>query len=79
MLALGHVRVVTWLNLAGGAAMSLMMALLLPRMGIHGIALARLFYGLSALLIYLPLLRLLRGRRSVRLPASGTYPVCEEL
>lgn len=79
MLALGHMRVVTWLNLAGGAAMLLMMSLLLPRMGTRGIALARLFYGLSALLIYFPLLRLLRGRRSVRLPASGTYPVCEEL
>lgn len=79
MLAFGYVRVVTWLNLTGGAAMLLMMALLLPRMGIHGIALARLFYGLNALLIYFPLLRLLCGRRSVRLPASGTYPVCEEL
>lgn len=79
MLALGHVRVVTWLNLAGGGAMLLMMALLLPHMGIHGVAVARLFYGVSALLIYLPLVRILRGRRSVRLPASGTYPVCEEL
>lgn len=79
MLALGHVRVVTWLNLAGGAAMLLMMALLLPRMGIHGIAIARLFYGLSALFLYLPLIRILRDQRDARLPASGTYPVCEDV
>lgn len=81
MLALGHVRVATWLNLAGGAAMLLMMALLLPRMGIHGIAIARLFYGVSALFLYLPLIRFLRDDRNAPLPASGHYPVsaCEDV
>ncbi len=79
MLALGHVRAVTWLNFAGGAAMLFMMALLLPRMGIHGIAVARLFYGLSALFIYLPLIRLLRDKSGAHQPVSGTYPICEDL
>jgi O-antigen/teichoic acid export membrane protein len=78
MLALGHVRVVTGLNLAGGIAMLLMMALLLPRMGINGIAIARLFYGLSALFIYLPLIRLFRDK-GAPLSASGAYPVCEDI
>jgi O-antigen/teichoic acid export membrane protein len=79
MLALGYVRVVTWLSLAGGVAMLLMMALLLPRMGIQGIAIARLFYGLSAMFIYLPLVRLFRDKRSERLSTSGTYPICEDI
>jgi O-antigen/teichoic acid export membrane protein len=79
MLALGHVRVVTWLSLAGGIAMLLMMALLLPRTGIRGIAVARLFYGLSAMFIYLPLVRLFRDKRSGRLSAPDTYPLCEDI
>lgn len=79
MLALGHIRVVTWINLAGGAAMLLMMALLLSHRGIQGIAFARLFYGFSALFVYLPLIRILRDERSAYLPASGTHPICEEI
>lgn len=79
MLAVGRVRVVTWLNFAGGAAMLLMMALLLPRAGIYGIAMARLCYGLITLLTYLPLIRLLREKQSPRLSASSSYSVCEDL
>lgn len=79
MLALGHVRVVTWLNLAGGIAMLFMMTLLLPRMGINGVAIARLFYGLSTLFIYLPLIRLFRNKGSEALSASSVYPVCEDI
>jgi O-antigen/teichoic acid export membrane protein len=79
MLALGHVRVVTWFNIAGGAAMLLMMVLLLPHMGINGVAMARLFYGLSALFIYFPLIRLLLAKHSERLPASGAYPICGDV
>jgi O-antigen/teichoic acid export membrane protein len=79
MLALGHVRSVTWLNLAGGAAMLLTMALLLPHMGMRGIALARLVYGLSALLLYLPLIRLLRTTSAACLPVAGPCAVCEDV
>jgi O-antigen/teichoic acid export membrane protein len=56
LLALGRVRIVTWLNLAGGAVMLLMMLYLTPRLGVRGIAIARLSYGLIPLLLYIPLL-----------------------
>ena len=78
MLAFGRVRAVTWLNLAGGAIMLLMMVWLLPSTGSHGAAMARLSYGLITLLMYVPLARLLRGTTTVPLPASGIYPVCED-
>jgi O-antigen/teichoic acid export membrane protein len=57
LLALGRVRTVTWFNLAGGAAMLLTMFYLSPRMGILGIALARLAYALIPLFLYVPLFR----------------------
>jgi O-antigen/teichoic acid export membrane protein len=59
MLALGRVKTVTWLNLAGGAIMMLLMASLLPHYGVRGVAIARLFYGPITLLLYLPLALLL--------------------
>jgi len=57
LLALGRVRVVTWLNLAGSAVMLLLMLCLTPRFGIQGIAMARLGYGVVPLFLYIPLLR----------------------
>jgi O-antigen/teichoic acid export membrane protein len=60
MLALKRVQAVTWLNLAAGAAMLLVIAWLLPHYGIGAIAAARLLYGLLTLLIYVPLALLLR-------------------
>jgi O-antigen/teichoic acid export membrane protein len=75
LLALGRVRIVTWINLAGGLAMLLLMAWLLPRTGVHGIASARLCYGLVTLTMYYPLIRLLR--RPDDLAVSATSPVCE--
>ena len=57
LLALGRVRTVTWFNLAGGAAMLLMMLFLAPRFGIQGIAVARLGYAAIPLFLYIPLLR----------------------
>ena len=75
MFALGRVRAVTWLNLVGGAAMMLLIALLLPRHGVYGIAMARLCYGPITLLVYLPLAFLLRSRPEARLPvAAGDSP-----
>lgn len=58
MLALGRIRLVTALNVAGGLLMLLVMALLVPRRGIEGAAFARLIYGPVTCLVYLPLLRL---------------------
>jgi O-antigen/teichoic acid export membrane protein len=79
LLALGHVRIVTALNLAGGLTMLLLMAWLLPLRGVHGIAMARLCYGLIALLMYLPLARALGGARAPSLSRSDIRPVCEDV
>ena len=78
LLALGHVRVVTLLNLLGGTVMLVLMAWLLPRTGIRGVAIARLVYGLTTLLLYLPLARILTSASRVSLPSTGSYPVCED-
>jgi O-antigen/teichoic acid export membrane protein len=77
LLAFGLVRTVTLVNLAGGCAMLLGMVWLLPRSGVHGLAVARICYGSIALLMYLPLARLLYRTNSVALPAA-VYPVCED-
>jgi O-antigen/teichoic acid export membrane protein len=67
MLALGRVKAVTWLNLAGGAIMMLLMAWLLPHHGIGGVAIARLFYAPITLLLYVPLVVNLRAGPDARL------------
>jgi O-antigen/teichoic acid export membrane protein len=55
LLALGQVRIVTWLNLIAGSTMLLSIPLLLPRYGLPGMAYARMFYGPITLAAYLPL------------------------
>jgi O-antigen/teichoic acid export membrane protein len=60
LLALGRVHTVAWISLAGGAGMLLLMFWFTKRTGIAGLATARLFYGASLLLIYVPLIRTLR-------------------
>jgi O-antigen/teichoic acid export membrane protein len=74
LLAFGHVHIVTALNLTGGLAMLLLMAWLLPVWGVHGIAMARLAYGFIAILMYVPLARVLGGTR-----APSLSSVCEEV
>jgi O-antigen/teichoic acid export membrane protein len=59
LLAMGHVRTVALLNLVGGVAMLLTMAWLMPRMGIRGVAIARLEYGFLTLGMYVPLAKAL--------------------
>ncbi len=78
LLALGHVRTVTLLNLIGGTVMLLAMVWLLPRFGVHGVAMARLSYGSIALLMYYPLARLLYRTSPSSSPSTGVYPVCED-
>jgi O-antigen/teichoic acid export membrane protein len=78
LLAFGRVRVVTWLNLAAGATMLLLMTWLLPRLGAYGLALARLSYGSITLLLYLPLAVQLSKTRGTYMPMPSGKPVCEE-
>jgi O-antigen/teichoic acid export membrane protein len=78
LLALGHVRTVTLVSLAGGTVMLLGMIWLLPRFGVHGVAMARLAYGSIALLMYYPLARLLYRTSPGPSPSTGVFPVCED-
>jgi len=78
LFALGRVRVVTSLNLAGGLVMLLLMVCLLPRFGTRGMAMARLCYGLITLILYFPLVRHLRMRQHAVPPLQATRPACEE-
>jgi O-antigen/teichoic acid export membrane protein len=78
MLAFRRVHLVTALNLAGGAAMLLLTVWLLPRMGVRGVAVARLVYGAVALGVYLPLMRIVFFELRSSQGLVGTSPVCEE-
>jgi O-antigen/teichoic acid export membrane protein len=78
LLALGRVRIVTFFNLAGGTLMLLMMLYLAPRMGVRGIAFARLSYAIVPLCLYIPLLRILFKWPASRRTASVLQPVGEQ-
>ena len=67
LLALGRGRLVSFLSVAGGAGMLLLMVVLLPRRGVLGLAGSRLFPGLLSLLVYLPLVRQVRASLPGRL------------
>lgn len=77
MFALGHVRLVSWLSIAGGVVMFLLMPVGLHRAGVQGLALARLCYGGFSLLLYIPLFR----NAALRAPAlqSVSVPALHEL
>ncbi len=77
LLALGRVKSVTLVGLVAGAAMLALMACLLPRTGIRGVAFARIAFGLVSLAMYLPLARLLR-LPATSIPSPGILPVCED-
>ena len=78
LLALGRVRVVAWFNLIGGAAMLLLMMCLTPRLGIQGVAIARLSYAVVPLFLYIPLLRHLSGKRASHGIVSTLQPAGEQ-
>jgi O-antigen/teichoic acid export membrane protein len=59
LLAVGQVRIVTYLNLFGGIAMLLLMVLLIPKHGLQGAATARLVYGPITCLAYFQLYRII--------------------
>jgi O-antigen/teichoic acid export membrane protein len=79
LLALGRVRIVTGLNLASGAIMLLLMFYLTPRLGIAGIAFAKLSYALISLLLYIPLLGHFVGRPVSQGKLQALQPVKGEL
>ena len=78
LLALGRVRTVTGLSVACGITMLALMAWLLPRSGVHGLAMARLGYGLISLLLYYPLIRFMRASGNVTPPLSAIASACEK-
>jgi len=76
LLAVGEVRVVTYLNLFAGTVMLIVMALLLPRHGLQGAALARLAYGPITCLAYFQLYRVIwRSESSSLLPQPSIYEI----
>jgi len=79
MLALGRVRLVTFLNLAGGAAMLLAARWLLPKYGMQGMAVARLFCGPLTLLVYIPLAAMLFRKTRSSSRTGAVVAVCEEI
>ena len=79
MLALGHVRWVTFLSLGGGAAMLTGAPFLMSRFGIEGMALARLCYGPCMLLVYAPLAAVLWRAPRLRPERDAAICACEEV
>ena len=64
MLAIGQVRLVTFINLVAGASMLLLMLFLTPRLGAVGTASARLICGPITCLLYIKLHRMMRSKSS---------------
>jgi O-antigen/teichoic acid export membrane protein len=76
LLAVGQVRVVTYLNLLAGIVMLLLMAILIPKHGLQGAALARLVYGPITCLAYFQLYRVIwRDEPHSLPPKSVIYKV----
>jgi O-antigen/teichoic acid export membrane protein len=70
MLAAGHVRVVTYLNLLAGMIMLFVMAMLIPSHGLQGAALARLVYGPITCLAYLSLYKIIWRTGATHIPVA---------
>jgi O-antigen/teichoic acid export membrane protein len=75
MQALGRFRTVALLNISGRICALFLLVYLLRHRGIEGIVLARIFYGATALLVYVPLLRWLWLSRPA--PAAAAYSAGE--
>lgn len=70
MQAFGLFRTVAFLSLGGRGSVLLLMIYLMRHLGIEGLAITRVFYSVSSILIYLPLLR----RLEVGQPAAQIAP-----
>jgi O-antigen/teichoic acid export membrane protein len=76
LLAVGQVKIVTYLNLSAGMVMLLGMAILIPRYELQGAASARLLYGPITCLAYLYLYKFIwRGEPQIGLPQTPIYKV----
>ncbi|HEX3968960.1 MAG TPA: oligosaccharide flippase family protein [Edaphobacter sp.] len=73
LLAVGHVRVVTYLNLLAGIVMLLLMVVLIRGFGLQGAALARLVYGPITCLAYFQLYRVIWRPGLTPIARSVTY------
>jgi O-antigen/teichoic acid export membrane protein len=71
LLAVGHVRVVTYLNLLAGIVMLLVMAMLIPKHGLLGAAFARLVYGPITCLGYFHLYKIIWRAEPHTLPSQA--------
>jgi len=79
--ALGLFRTVAIISVVSRAAMLLLMIQLMRHMGLQGLALSRLCYGATGLLVYLPLLgqlNIAKRTRSRVSPLSKSYEIQEE-
>jgi O-antigen/teichoic acid export membrane protein len=56
MQALGRFRMVACISLASRSGLLLLMVYLLRHDGLHGLAIARVYFGAASLLVYLPLI-----------------------
>jgi O-antigen/teichoic acid export membrane protein len=70
MQALGRFRTVALLSIGGRICALFLLVYLLRHRGIEGVVLARVFYGATALLVYVPLLRWLWLSRPAPTPAA---------
>jgi O-antigen/teichoic acid export membrane protein len=75
--ALGLFRAVAYISIGSRAALLLLMLYLLHHHGLHGLALARVYYGVAALLVYLPLIRQLGSSRTTESSIISTSIVTE--
>jgi O-antigen/teichoic acid export membrane protein len=57
MQALGRFRMVACISLASRSGLLLLMVYLLRHDGLHGLAIARVYFGAASLLVYLPLIK----------------------
>lgn len=74
MQAFGLFRTVAFISMGGRAAMLLLMVYLLRHLGVEGLAIARACYGVSYVIVYLPLLRRLElGKPATQLVSAVTF------
>jgi O-antigen/teichoic acid export membrane protein len=71
LMAMGRVRLLALVNVAGAMAMLAAIAILAPRFGVVGAAAGRLVYGPIICLIYIPLHSALRTPRGLRDEAAA--------
>jgi len=75
LLALGEVKLVSWVNVLAALSMLSLMAVLTPRWEIQGAAMARLLYGPVTFILYLYLYRILGYAKPVEVPVLAVHAI----